>query len=261
LIGLGAIGGAVAEAWAEQSLPEDRLCAILARPGQLGRATDPATLVTACADAFLDHRLDVVIEAAGHAAVAEHGEQVLARGCDLHVLSVGALADDALRARLAAAAARGGSRVVVPAGALAGFDGLASLRLAGLESVTYTSVKPVAAWRGTAADTDGRLDGLSAADVIFEGSARAAARAFPRNANLAAAVALAGAGFDETYVVLIADPSATANTGRIRAVSKLGRLELSLASDAFDGNPKSSRITAMSAIAALRSSGGWLGFA
>jgi aspartate dehydrogenase len=162
---------------------------------------------------------------------------------------------------LQAAAAQGGGRLIILAGALAGFDGLASLRAAGLDSVTYSSIKPVGAWRGTCADTEGRLDGLMAPTVIFQGSAQAAALAFPRNANLAAAVALAGIGFERTVVELIADPAATVNTGRVLARSHAGVLELALAGEPFGDNPKSSRITAMSAIAMLARQDAWLRFA
>ena len=115
----------------------------------------------------------------------------------------------------------------------------------------YTCIKPVEAWRHTAAEEIVDLDTLDSSTSIFCGSARAAARAYPRNANLAAAVAFAGLGLDRTEVELIADPGATEIYARIEAQSATGELDVAVAGAGFSGNPKSSRITAMSAIAAL----------
>ena len=58
------------------------------------------------------------VEVAGHEALAAYGAATLARGIDLLVASVGALADPELAARLFAAAGTG--RVILPAGALVG---------------------------------------------------------------------------------------------------------------------------------------------
>lgn len=254
LIGFGAIGRAIAESWPRHLCDLDQLCVILVRAHQIGataRLVSPDTLVTADLVTFLAQKPEIVIEAAGHDAVAEYAGAILARSGHLHLFSTGALADDSLRARLIAAAKHGGGRIIIPTGALAGFDGLLSMRAAGLTSVKYTSTKPVAAWHRTAAEAACELHELTMPQVIFSGSAREAAKAFPRNANLAAAVALAGIGFDRTEVALVADPTASDNTGQIDAVSSVGTLHVVLSGAGFAENPKSSQITAMSAIATL----------
>ena len=74
--------------------------------------------------------------------------------------------------------------------------------------------------------------------VVFEGTARAAALGFPKNANLAAAVALAGLGFDATTVQLVADPAATGNTGQIDAEGAASRLQVVVSGAASTANPK-----------------------
>ncbi len=255
LIGLGAIGTAIVGGWREHLAHEHLLAAVLVRPMHIEHARahlGPETLVTSDISAFLARWPSTVVEAAGHDAVADYGEAILEAGVDLHVLSVGALACEDVRSRLIAATQRGGGRIVVPSGALAGFDGLASLGVAGLRSVKYTSIKPVEAWRRTMADDGGRLENLTSPLVVFSGSAREAAIAFPKNTNLAAAIALRGLGFDRTQVELIADPFAKVNQGRIEAESDAGSLDVTLSGAAFADNPRSSRVTALSAIAALK---------
>src|SRR5262249_23288859 len=56
------------------------------------------------------HVPPLVIEAAGHGGLAEHGAAVLEAGSDLVVVSVGALADRALHDKLIAAAVKGKSK-------------------------------------------------------------------------------------------------------------------------------------------------------
>jgi aspartate dehydrogenase len=265
LIGLGAIGAAICDVWDERLCGTAELCAVLVRPDRAIRAAarlrSKCRVVTDLA-AFLAEDMTFVVEAAGHAALSEYGEQVLLAGCELLMMSVGALADDRLRERLERAAELGHGRLLIPAGALAGFDGLMSLRAAGLASVTYYSAKPPCAWAGTAAEECCNLEALEGHRVFFSGTAREAAAAFPRNANLAAAVALAGLGFDRTNVELAADPSLKLNASRIVAETETEseRLDVTLYSAAFEENPKTSRITAMSAISALQSQSARIGF-
>lgn len=255
LLGFGAIGRSIAAAFAVDPVPGTAFAALCCRPGQLAEAREvlpPSVFVTADVADVIALKPDLVIEAASQAAVREIGPRILKAGIDLHVLSTGALADAATRAALLDAADRSGARIAIPAGALAGFRALLSMRQAGLTAVTYTSTKPPLAWAGTPAEARHDLSRLTEPTVIFSGSAAEAALSFPKNANLAAAVALAGLGFERTLVRLVADPTSEENAGRIEAESVVGRLELTLSGRAASSNPKTSEITGMSVIAALR---------
>ena len=257
LIGFGAIGRSIAATLIARTLPQIGLVCVLTRPGhqmQDASALLPGVRVTDNLKDFLDADPCTVVEAAGHESVHEYGETVLEAGCNLYILSSGALADDERRARLTAAAVRGGTWISIPGGALAGFDGLMSLKASGLESVTYVSTKPPRAWSGTVAAEEHDLENLGARRVLFEGTARQAALNYPRNANLAASVALAGLGLDKTWVRLVADPGVEGNSGVIIAKSRLAELEASLVGAADPINPKTSEITAYSIIAALENS-------
>jgi aspartate dehydrogenase len=198
---------------------------------------------------------DVVIEVAGQEAVRELAEPILSAGLDFMIVSAGALVNDDFHARLIAAGERSGARLLVPAGAIAGLDGLGALRLSGELRVRYTSIKPPDAWRGTPAEAMIDLSAVSSATTFFSGPAKEAARLFPKNANLAATIALAGAGLQETLIELVADPNASGNCGRIEATGVGGQLFVELAGPSMPDNPKTSIITAYSILNALSGQG------
>lgn len=254
VIGFGAIGRSLALQLGAASDRSSTLAGVCVRAAQMDEARSrlPAgTMICERLDDLLESKPDVIIEAAGQRAVAECADAVLGAGLEFLVLSIGALADAGLRGRIEHLARLHGGAVAVPAGALAGFDGLRSLRHAGLSSVSYTSTKPPSAWKNTPAEKEFALGELTEATVLFRGNAAQAALAYPKNANLAAAVALAGIGFDETRVVLLADPTAAANTGKVVAVSAAATLHLTMEARAFGENPKTSEITAASVMSAL----------
>ena len=190
--------------------------------------------------AFIGDRPDLVAECAGHGAVRQYGAAILERGHDLMVISIGSLADEALRASLEGAAARGKAHLILPAGAVGGIDVLAAARLSGLEEVVYVGRKPPKAWAGTPAETLLDLGVLTEAATFYEGTAREAARDYPQNANVAATVALAGAGFDRTRVRLVADPSITRNVHEVQVRSGCADFTIRLEGRPSPVNPKTS---------------------
>ena len=99
LIGLGAIGS-----WLEARL-------------------DPKPVIIRRGDAL--PMADVVVEVAGHGALAQYGVAALKQGSDLVITSIGALADQALWLSLQQAATC--SKILLPAGAVAGIDALAGI--------------------------------------------------------------------------------------------------------------------------------------
>ena len=248
LIGYGAIGQVVAA--------EVDVAAVLVRDRYL-ESTRRALSGVAVVASIEDLRRtdpDLVVECAGQPAVREYGEAVVAGGTDLMVISTGAFGDQAFLDRMCDVARGTGRRILVPAGATAGLDGLMALREGGLDSVRYTSSKPPHAWLDTPAERAFRLEALSEPTVIHSGPAHEAARLYPKNANLAVTIALAGLGLERTQVDLVADPAlTTGNVGRIEASGRLGTLTVEMAGRAAPDNPKTSQVTAYSIVHALRS--------
>ncbi|ASW09892.1 aspartate dehydrogenase [Rhizobium sp. 11515TR] len=195
---------------------------------------------------LIDWRPSLVVECASHEAVHSAVPALLEAGIDVVVVSVGSLSDESLVSRLEEAALRGGSRLTVASGAIGGLDVLRSAKSAGLREVVYTGSKPPAAWKGTPADGAFDLAALTERTVIFDGSAAEAAKLYPKNANVTAAVALAGIGFAKTRVTLAADPSSSSNTHKVEADGAFGRFSIVLENRPLPENPKTSWLAALS---------------
>lgn len=193
----------------------------------------------------------LLVECAGHAAVAAHVLPALAAGVPCVMASVGALADPGLAGRLEAAARAGNTQLQLVAGAIGAIDALAAAQLGGLHQVVYTGTKPALAWQGTPAERQHNLAALTQATVIFDGTAREAAAAYPKNANVAATLALAGLGLDATRVHLVADPHSAANTHHVKASGAFGEFALTMRGKPLAGNPKTSALTVYSLLRAV----------
>jgi aspartate dehydrogenase len=70
--------------------------------------------------------------------------------------------------------------------------------------------------------------------------------------NVAVALSLAGIGPDRTTVEIWADPTVTRNTHTIEVRSDSSDLTMTIANIPSEENPATGKVTALSAIAALR---------
>lgn len=204
--------------------------------------------VTTTVEDLVRGKPDLVVECAGQEAVAKLVPPVLRAGIATIAVSIGALADDDIASKLRETAVAGDTKLILLAGAIGGIDLLAAIAPAGDITVTYRGTKPPAAWKGTPAEAILDLNAMTEPSVFFSGSAREAARTYPKNANVAATLALAGPGFEATMVELVADPAALGNQHAYEVQSPLCRYSVEIENKASGGNVKTSVATVYSVL-------------
>jgi aspartate dehydrogenase len=250
--GLGAIGFPVARRLA-QGLPGFHLAAVAARDTARAEARLAAAgiAVPVVPLADLARRADIVVEC----LPAEHfraiAEPAIAGGRIFVPLSAGALLD---HADLVERARKAGARIVVPTGALLGFDAVRAAAEGEIRSVVMTTRKPPRGLAGAPylAERGIALEGLAAPLKVFEGNARDGARGFPDNVNVAAALALAGIGPERTRLAIWADPTLDRNTHLIEVDADSARFSMTIQNIPSAENPRTGRLTPLSVIACLR---------
>ena len=249
IIGEGAIGGYVRERVLKRG---HEVLALLLRSELLedrDAVENGAIRVSSVAD--LPSDVELMIDCAGHQALEMHGPGILRRGIDLATVSIGGLSDEGLYRSLEQAAQDGDARLHLVSGAIGALDALRAARIGNLQRVHYIGRKPPQSWKGSPAESKLDLDRLTSAAVHFDGSARDAAMEYPKNANVAAAVALSGVGFEHTQVQLIADPGASENIHEIAATGDFGELSFQIRGAALPENPRSSALAAMSVVSKI----------
>ncbi len=254
LIGLGTIGKQVAYAILDGRGGNAQLAAILegdAAKIHVARTEGLADIITADVDEFFGADTEVIVEAAGHAALKQCAERALRSGRDLLAVSAGAFADRDFLSRVERAAEECKRRVAIPSGSLAALDAVSSGAIGNIEEVTLVARKPPAAFKGTVAeDVAARV--VDEPVCLYDGFAREAAELFPQNVNVVASLSLAGVGFDGTAIKMYADPTISHNTFELYARGEFGELKVELKNIPYPENPKTGHLVVMSLIKAIR---------
>ena len=197
--------------------------------------------------------VDIVVEAASQDAVRDAGLSILQNKKDLMIMSVGALLDESIYDILSDACEHFKKTIYLPSGAIAGLDGIKSVKDE-LESVTITTTKHPRSLKGAKffENSEINLNEINSPTVIFEGTAKEAVLLFPANINVAALLSLTGIGSEKTGVKIIADPNTDKNTHHIEAEGKFGKMTFTIENYPDENNPKTSRLAILSAIQTLR---------
>ena len=201
----------------------------------------PRTKVARSAKALVDD-CDLVVECANKGVVQTVVRDALAAGKKVMLLTICALADDALREELLSLARKQDGKIYLPSGAVMGVDGVKAAAEADLKSVTLVTTKPPA----------GIQKGTDRWTLLFSGPARDAIAQFPKNVNVAATLSLAGLGFDQTHVQVAIDPLATRNSHKVIIEGSFGRARIEVENLPSPTNPATSYMASLSAIALLR---------
>ena len=251
IAGLGAIGRALARRLAD-GVPGLELAGVAARDrGKAQAWLDGQRISCPILElAGFPAVADLAVEAAPAAVLEQICRPMLEAGKRVMVLSAGALLP---RPELIELARSRGGQIVVPTGALLGLDAVTAAAEGTIHSVRMTTRKPPKGLAGAPyLEANGiSVDGLNEAKRVFSGTAREAAAGFPANVNVAAALSLAGVGPDRTTIDIWADPAVTRNCHTIEVDADSARFTVSIENIPSE-NPKTGRITALSALAALR---------
>jgi aspartate dehydrogenase len=248
LVGFGAIGKDVASALLSGSGIAPDLTVLTRKPIP---ATAGIAWVGNVSD-LIQKAPDIVIEAAGHTAVREYVPHLLEDGIPVVLTSIGALADTALEAKIRNAERRGQSSLILPGGAIGGMDYLRSVAQSPGLVARYCSRKPIAAWRQEIIALGLDPDTATSEILLFEGTAREAALLFPQNLNVALTIALAVGGMDALMVRVVADPNVKRNSHEIEIESAAGRASFVFENTPSATNPKTSAVTALSIVQAVK---------
>jgi aspartate dehydrogenase len=261
LAGFGNVGQDLASRLLAGAIPGLRLTAVSARDLDQARANAqaltpvppvaPTPLVLPVAE--LPAQTDIIVECATADALPAIARAAMRAGKTLVPISMGGfVADPDLLDEIR----HSGARVQIATGALPGLDALRAAAEGTIRSVTLTtSLRP----ESLAHEAYVRARGFDftqppeRAVLVFEGSAREAALAFPRHFNVAVALSLAGIGLDRTAIRLFADPDIPGTRHELRVDADIIQLELISSNRPSPANPRTSLAVAASIMAALRS--------
>ncbi len=248
LLGLGNVGGAVLRRLDRRPFPGLKVAAAcdLVRPSGETAAVLRRRRIrfTDRARELAEARPDWILEAATPGTVAAETLFFLERGISLVVLSVGGFADDRLYRKAVRLCRPGGPRLIVPSGAVGGLDIVKAAAQGKLRRVHLRTTKP--------AGSLGSGEAAGGAVVVYRGTAAEAATLYPRNINVAMALALAGIGPRRTTVEIVAVPGKGENRHEVFIEGDFGRAEVTLRNRPSPGNPRTSRLAVYSVLATLR---------
>lgn len=199
---------------------------------------------------MLIRKSNLIVETASVNAVPELLKRAINAKKDVLIMSSGGIIENPGLLELAK---KRGRKVYLPSGAICGLDGVKAASLGKIKSVTLTTKKPKEALAGAPyiKKKNIDLDSIREETVIFEGSACEAAKAFPKNINVCATLSIAGIGAADTRVRIVCSPEKK-NIHEIELKADSGNIFIKAENLPSPGNPRTSYLAALSAMAALK---------
>ncbi|MHA1399770.1 MAG: aspartate dehydrogenase domain-containing protein [Candidatus Heimdallarchaeaceae archaeon] len=197
---------------------------------------------------------DIVIESAVQAIVEPLFDEAIKNDIYFIPMSIGAfITNDVLYEKYKSLDAIKRKLILLPSGAIGGFDSIEALMLEGAEKVTLETRKPLKVFQNSEYVKQQNISLNSSQEtVIFQGNAKQAAKNFPRSINVAARLALASLGPEQTNVRVVADSTIAKNIHTISIESEVGFYQFKFVNNPSPTNPKTSWIAALSAINVLK---------
>ncbi|MFH1856690.1 MAG: aspartate dehydrogenase [Candidatus Omnitrophota bacterium] len=195
---------------------------------------------------------DLIVEAASASVSAMVAKKALSAGKEAMIMSIGGLINRGDVFRLANKRKK---NLYLPSGAVCGLDGVKSAKTAKIAEVILVTTKSPKALEGAPYLIKKKINlGLLKKEkVIFNGTAEDAIAGFPKNINVSAVLSLAGVGAKKTKVKIICSPNAKVNSHIIKVKGDFGEFTTQTNNLPSPGNPKTSYMAVLSAIATLNS--------
>jgi aspartate dehydrogenase len=241
ILGCGAITTIITDVALKGKLDVDLRCFY---DQDIKKAENMASKVGGIATSNIDEMLsqvDLVVEAASPQAVMELAPQILEKGKDIVIMSIGALLNSKLKNQIKKTALITNSKIYVPSGAIIGLDGLKAASMGEITEVSLITRKPPEALEVSVAKET----------ILYEGKASDAVCEFPMNMNVAALLSIACG--KEAHVKIIADPTVKHNIHEVHVIGDFGEFKTTTQNKNCTNNPKTSVLAAYSVIKLLKS--------
>lgn len=218
VMGSGYLSEIVVNAWKNGFLDEYELVGVMGRNPETVEALSRSAGCQGCMslDELLALRPDYITEAASVQMVKDSAEKILSSGCNLVLLSIGALADGAFYERVKETAAANGTKIYIASGAIGGFDVLRTVSLMGCYSAGIETRKGPKSLKNTPLFKEELMkDGPDT--HVFSGNAKEAIGLLPTKVNVAVAASLATLGPNQTSVNIYSEPGFVGDDHKITA--------------------------------------------
>lgn len=194
---------------------------------------------------------DIIIEAASSSISGVVVEMGLRAHKKVFVMSIGGLLRVKGLKKLLAATK---GELLLPSGAIAGLDAIASARVAKITHATLTTSKPIKGLVGAPYfdQHDIDIEKIKKPTIVFEGTARQAIKYFPKNINVAVLLSFATLGPDKVRVKIVTSPTFTRNTHHLEVEGSFGKITTITENVPSPDNPKTSYLAVLSAFATLQ---------
>ncbi|GAA5818223.1 MAG: aspartate dehydrogenase [Methanobrevibacter sp. CfCl-M3] len=183
--------------------------------------------------------VDLVLESASQSSVKELIPQVLKKGKDVIIMSVGALLDNDFWNEINNISKKTGSKIHIPSGAIAGLDAIKAGSVGEIKKVLLTTRKSPSSLGMNIIEEE----------ILFVGKASEAVKRFPLNINVAATLSIAS-NLDIDVKILV-DPKVDRNIHQVLVEGDFGRVITETENLPCESNPKTSILAAYSAIQLL----------
>ena len=188
---------------------------------------------------------DLIVETASISAAAAVIPKVMRASKDIVALSVGVFIKVP---QLIDIVKKSKGNVYIPAGAIAGLDGIFASRRSGIRKVKLITSKPPVSLSGVDYLRKKKIDvfHINKETVVFKGDIKSAIKYFPQNINVAAVLFLFS-GYADIEVIIKVVPGLTRNVHSIEVYSEAADIKIEVENIPFPDNPKTSYLAILSA--------------